>query len=305
MANRVSRYVLLLAVVAAGLLGGCASRTPAPVIERGSAPGKGLAPVTTPAKPGEFHTVKRGETLYSIALEHGQSYRDVAAWNNIDNPNVIRIGQQLRVAPPEGVAVAKPVVGPAAVETRPLAASSPTPPSSDTVKRDPKGGKQPYTEQAVAAAQKAEVAHTQPPAVQARVEPRPEPRPVETAAGGELNWTWPSSGKVIAAYVEGGNKGVDIEGRVGEPVLAAETGKVTYAGSGIRGYGNLLIIQHASGLSSVYAHNSKLLAKEGQQVARGQKIAELGNSDADQAKLHFEIRRQGKPLDPLKLLPQR
>jgi len=84
-----SRYAILLAVLAAGLLGGCASRTPAPVIERGGAPGKGPAPVTTPAKPGEFHTVKRGETLYSIALEHGQSYRDVAAWNNIDNPNVI------------------------------------------------------------------------------------------------------------------------------------------------------------------------------------------------------------------------
>jgi lipoprotein NlpD len=271
------------------------------VIERGSAPGKGPAPVTILAKPGEFHTVKRGETLYSIALEHGQSYRDVAAWNNIDNPNVIRIGQQLRVAPPEGVAVVKPVAGPAAVEMRPLVASSPIPASSDTVKREPKGGKQPYTEQAMAATQKAEVAHTQPPAAQTRT----ESRPVEPAAGGELNWTWPSSGKVIAAYVEGGNKGIDIEGRVGEPVSAAEAGKVTYAGSGIRGYGNLLIIQHASGLSSVYAHNSKLLAKEGQQVARGQKIAELGSSDADQAKLHFEIRRQGKPLDPLKLLPQR
>lgn len=301
MANPVSRYAILLAVLAAGLLGGCASRTPAPVIERGGAPGKGPAPVTIPAKPGEFHTVKRGETLYSIALEHGQSYRDVAAWNNIDNPNVIRIGQQLRVAPPEGVAVVKPVAGPAAVEIRPLVASSPIPTGSDTVKHEPKGGKQPYTEQAMAAAQKAEVAHAQQPAVQARV----EPRPAEPAAGGELNWAWPSGGKVITAYVEGSSKGVDIEGRIGEPVLATEAGKVTYAGSGIRGYGNLLIIQHASGLSSVYAHNSKLLAKEGQQVARGQKIAELGNSDADQAKLHFEIRRQGKPLDPLKLLPQR
>ena len=110
---------------------------------------------------------------------------------------------------------------------------------------------------------------------------------------------------MIAPYVEGSSKGVDIEGRIGEPVLAAEAGKVTYAGSGIRGYGNLLIIQHANSLSSVYAHNSRLLAKEGQQVARGQKIAELGNSDADLAKLHFEIRRQGKPLDPIKLLPPR
>lgn len=297
MANPVSRYAILLAVLAAGLLGGCASRTPAPVIERGGAPGKGQMPAAAPAKPGEFHTVKRGDTLYSIALEHGQSYRDVAAWNNIDNPNVIRVGQQLRIAPPEGVAVAKPVAGPAAVEARPLTAGSL--PSTDTFKREPKGGKQPYTEQAMAAAQKPEESRPS----QAVLPSKVESRQAEPTAGGDLNWAWPSSGKVIAAYVEGGSKGVDIEGRIGESVLAAEAGKVTYAGSGIRGYGNLLIIQHANNLSSVYAHNSKLLAKEGQQVAKGQKIAELGNSDADQAKLHFEIRRQGKPLDPIKLLP--
>lgn len=299
MANPVSRYAILLALPATVLLGACASRTPAPVVERGGAPAKATTPVATPARSGEFHTVKKGDTLYSIALEHGQAYRDVAAWNNIDNPNVIRVGQQLRIAPPEGVAVAKPVAAPAAVETRSLASGGAS--SSDTLKREPKGGKQPYTEQAMAAAQKGEEPQHPQPVVQAKS----EPRPVEPAAGGELNWSWPSGGKVIAGYVDGGNKGVDIEGKIGEPVLAAEAGKVTYAGSGIRGYGNLLIVQHANSLSSVYAHNSKLLAKEGQQVAKGQKIAELGNSDADQAKLHFEIRRQGKPLDPLKLLPSR
>jgi len=298
MANPVFRYAILLAVLAATLLGGCASRTSAPVIERGAAPAKGATSAVQPAKPGEFHTVRKGDTLYSIALEHGQSHRDVAAWNNIDNPNVIRVGQQLRIAPPEGVAVAKPIAGPAAVEIRPLAAGVPS--NTDTLKREPKGGKQPYTEQAVAAVQKPAEAHSQQPVTPPRVEPRPaEP------AGSELNWAWPSGGRVLAPYVEGGSKGVDIEGRIGEPVLAAEAGKVTYAGSGIRGYGNLIIVQHAHGFQSVYAHNSKLLAKESQQVARGQKIAELGNSDADQAKLHFEIRRQGKPLDPLRLLPSR
>jgi len=298
MANLVSRYAILLAVLAAILLGGCASRTSAPVIERGAAPAKGSTSAVQPARPGEFHTVRKGDTLYSIALEHGQSHRDVAAWNNIDNPNVIRVGQQLRIAPPEGVAVAKPIAGPAAVEIRPLAAGVPS--NTDTLKREPKGGKQPYTEQAVAAVQKPADAHSQQPVAPPRVEPRPaEP------AGSELNWAWPSGGRVLAPYVEGGSKGVDIEGRIGEPVLAAEAGKVTYAGSGIRGYGNLIIVQHAHGFQSVYAHNSKLLAKESQQVARGQKIAELGNSDADQAKLHFEIRRQGKPLDPLRLLPSR
>ncbi len=291
------RFSPLLAVIVAGLLAACASKSPAPVVERGGAPGKPTPPAATQAKPGEFHTVKRGETLYSIALEHGQSYRDVAAWNSIDNPNMIRVGQQLRVAPPEGTAVVRPIAGPSQVESRPL---TPSPPSStDTVKREPKGGKQPYTEQAMAAAQKQGEAFL--PTAPAKTEPKPP----EPGNGGELSWAWPSSGKIIAGYVEGGNKGIDIEGRIGDPVQAAEAGKVTYAGSGIRGYGNLLIVQHANSISSVYAHNSKLLAKEGQQVGKGQKIAELGNSDTDQAKLHFEIRHQGKPLDPIKLLPPR
>lgn len=299
MAIPVSRYATLLAMLAAGLLGACASRTPAPVIERGGAPAKSAAQAAAPVKLGEFHVVKKGDTLYSIALEHGQSYQDVAAWNNIDNPNLIRIGQQLRVAPPEGVAVVKPVAGPSAVEARPLAGSSL--PNTDAIKREPKGGKQPFTEQAMAAAQKTEEPHQQTPVILAKT----ESRPAESVAGDDQNWNWPSAGKVVTAYVEGSSKGIDIEGKIGEPVLAAEAGKVTYAGSGIRGYGNLLIVQHANSLSSVYAHNSKLLAKEGQQVKKGQKIAELGNSDADQPKLHFEIRRQGKPLDPLKLLAPR
>lgn len=300
MAKFLSRFAIPLAALAAALLGGCASKTPAPVIERASVPSKATTAAVAPAKSSEYHTVKKGDTLYSIALEHGQFYRDVAAWNNIDNPNVIRIGQQLRIAPPEGVAVAKPITGPASVETRPLAAGGVS--NTDTLKRGPKGGKQPYTEQAMAALQKPpEEPRLQQPVAQAKA----EAKPAEAVAGVEQTWMWPSGGKVISAYVEGSSKGVDIEGRIGDPVIAAEAGKVTYAGSGIRGYGNLLIIQHANSLSSVYAHNSKLLAKEGQQVSKGQKIAEMGDSDADQAKLHFEIRRQGKPLDPLKLLPPR
>lgn len=303
MTNMVRNAILLVAA-ATVWLAGCASKKPAPVIERGGVSGKpamqSATPAAAPAKPGEFHTVKRGETLYSIALEHGQSYRDVAAWNSIDNPNMIRVGQLLRIAPSEGVAVSKPVAVPVLIEMRPLSpASSAGPPGSDSYKREPRGGKQPYTEQAMSAALKPEEPRAQAPVAPAKA----EPRPAESAAGGELSWAWPSGGKVIAAYVEGSSKGIDIEGGIGEPVLAAEAGKVTYAGSGIRGYGNLLIIQHANNLSSVYAHNSKLLAREGQPVAKGQKIAELGSSDTDQAKLHFEIRRQGKPLDPLKFLP--
>lgn len=286
---------ILLAACTAILLGGCASRTPAPVIERGAQPPR----ATSTAGKGEYHTVRKGDTLYSIALEHGQSYQDVAAWNHIDNPNLIRIGQQLRIAPAEGVAVAKPIASPSMVETRPLAATGVS--NTDMLKREPKGGKQPYTEQAMAMAQKPATVDAPQPAVSAG----PESVTATPAAGGGSNWTWPSAGNVMAPYVEGSSKGIDIEGRIGDPVLAAQAGKVTYAGSGIRGYGNLLIIQHADSLSSVYAHNSKLLAKEGQQVAKGQKIAELGDSDTDRPRLHFEIRRQGKPLDPATLLPQR
>lgn len=289
------RHAILLGALAAALLAGCAGRTQAPVIERGAPQDKVSA-----AASGDFYTVKKGDTLYSIALDHGQSHRDVAAWNNIENPNLIAVGQQLRITPPEGIAVAKPVAGPAVVEIRPLGATTASN-INNSHKREPKGGKQPYSEQAVAQAQKGEELRNEPQHIAAV---KPEGKPTEPAAvAPDLGWGWPINGKVIAGFSESGNKGIDIGGKIGDPVMAAEAGKVTYAGSGIRGYGNLLIIQHQNNMASVYAHNSKLLAKEGQMVSRGQRIAEVGNSDADQAKLHFEIRRQGKPLDPLRYLP--
>ncbi len=288
------RWSAILSVLLVALLGGCASKSPAPVVDRALGP---TPPVVTAPLPGaaipapvELYTVKKGDTLYSIALDHGISYRDVVAWNNIENPNVIKIGQQLKVTPPEGAAVSKPVAAPVLVEAHPSGSNT------DTYKREPKGGKQPWAEQAAVKPE----------------EIRKEPVPIAvkgaepaSAGNGEANWTWPSNGKVIANFVEGGNKGIDLGGKTGEPVLAAEAGKVTYANNAIRGYGNLLIIQHPGGMTSVYAHNSKLLAKEGQMVAKGQKVAEIGNTDTDQPKLHFEIRHQGKPLDPLKLLPPR
>jgi lipoprotein NlpD len=120
-----------------------------------------------------------------------------------------------------------------------------------------------------------------------------------------LSWMWPSEGRIVATFDEGKNKGVDIAGRLGQPVTAAGAGKVMYAGSGIRGYGNLVIVKHSNSLLSAYAHNRAIVVKEGQTVSKGEKIAEMGDSDADSVKLHFEIRQQGKPVDPSRFLPSR
>lgn len=304
-------YLLLALVVA-----GCASSGPAPVVER--IPGGEAAPAARPAVAvpvgGEgkaLYTVKRGDTLYSIALEHGQDYRDVAAWNNLDNPNRIQVGRQLRVAPAESespVAVVKPIVTSAPVEAKAVGAVGLTTANSETLKREPRGGKLPWSEQALAGLR-------QPlPAVAAVVErpvekPVEKPAPAEAAVGDDaVDWAWPAAGKTLAGFSDSGaaaNKGIDIAGAAGEPVTAAAAGKVVYVGGGLRGYGNLVIVRHNASYLSAYGHNSKVLVKEGQAVTRGQKIAEIGNSDADQFKLHFEIRRQGKPVDPLKYLPAR
>lgn len=255
--------------------------------------------------------MKKGDTLYSIALDHGQDYRDIATWNSLDNPNRILIGQQLRVVPADtassGVAVAKPIGAGSAIEKRSLDGA---PASTDTLKREPKVGKEPYSDQAWAQSQSQSPAATTPPtqvAVATKPEAKPELKPAEAApaAAGDVSWAWPTGGKVLAGFAEGTNKGVDISGKMGDPVLAAGDGKVVYSGSGLRGYGKLVIIKHDATFLSAYAHNNNILVKEGQSVSRGQKIAEMGNSDTDQVKLHFEIRRQGKPVDPLQYLPKR
>ena len=289
-------------------LAGCASHAPAPVVDLGGPPAAEAKTATAVAevKPG-FYAVKKGDTLYSIALEHGQSYRDMAAWNYIEDPNRIQIGQQLRVIPPEGataVAVAKPVLAPAAVEVRPIGA---VPAGGDSLKREPKGGKQPYSPQALALLQQAE---NPPPVAPVKLAERPADKPAErpidkpvALPGDNVEWIWPASGKVTAGFVEGSNKGVDLAGKTGDPVLAAGAGKVVYVGTGIRGYGKMVIIKHNPAFLSVYAHNSQILVKEEQFVGKGQKIAEVGNTDSDQSKLHFEIRHMNKPVDPLKYLP--
>jgi lipoprotein NlpD len=324
----VLRCLSLLVIV---VLAGCASRAPAPVAEgrsptviEGTAAAAVTAPVAAAGSEG-LYVVKKGETLYRIALDHGLDYRELAAWNNIDSLGKLEVGQQLRLTAPEQAVTVKPIVAPGVVTLgtegpRPLTvAPLPVAANSEVVKHAPRGGTVVYSDQALAQVRALEggavvAAKTDPVKTEAvKAEPAKaadRPAAAEVAADEAVDWTWPSGGKVLTQFVEGGggkesNKGIDISGRAGEPVQAAAAGKVVYAGSGLRGYGNLVIIRHNAAFLSAYAHNSKILVKEGQAVTRGQKVAEVGNSDADQPKLHFEVRYKGKPVDPLKYLPAR
>jgi lipoprotein NlpD len=258
-------------------LGACSfNRTPnrAPVEDRGGSlprPER-LAPGAENAgKPG-YYTVKPGDTLNRIALETGQSPRDIARWSAVGNPNVLEVGQVLRVTPPETVATVRPV----------------TPPSVLTPSATP-----PLAGASAPATSVPPVATTSP------------ETPAAASNDDDVPWLWPSGGNIIASFDEVKNKGLDFAGAAGDPVLAAADGRVVYAGAGLRGYGNLVILKHNNTYLTAYAHNQTLLVKEDQNVRRGQKIAEMGNSDADRVKLHFEVRRQGKPVDPAKYLPGR
>ena len=240
----------------------------------------------------------------------------MAAWNNITSPGSIKEGQVLRVAPPgaapsvPGAVVAQPVGTGSVVESRPLDGAGAVPTASDGVTREPRGGKEPYSEEAYTRLNRAGDSTMKPVVVAAAPKPevkpeaKPEPEPVATGPD-DVGWQWPSSGKVIQPFSEAGNKGIDFAGKSGDPVQAAAAGKVVYVGTGIRGFGQLLIVKHNATFLSAYAHNRKILVAEGQQVTRGQKVAEMGNTDSDMVKLHFEIRKQGKPIDPTEYLPKR
>lgn len=278
------------------LLAGCASKSPAPVEDRSQPLGSsGVAPAAA-----GYHTVKKGETLYSIALEYGQDYREVAAWNNITDPNRITVGQSLRVQPPGGqeATVIAPVVGHGAVEQRSLD-SAPTATDTSQAKMEPRVNKEPYSDPAYARLQGEKTATA---VVSTPQDSTASTSSTEAAVAG-VTWAWPATGKITGKFQQ--TKGVDIAGKAGDPVLASADGKVVYSGSGLRGYGQLVIIKHDATFLSAYAHNQKILVKEGQSVKRGQKIAEMGSSDSDGVKLHFEIRRQGKPVEPLEFLPKR
>lgn len=273
-------------LLAGFVLAGCGSQVnKAPVEDRGTASSAGsissgaaakpLPGAENAGKPG-YYTVRPGDTLIRIGLETGQSWKDIARWSNLDNANLIEVGQVLRVVPPasatasaasdsgSGRAVAPVVVG----------SGSATAPSTTT-------------------------------AATPATTPSKPAASAQTGSDDDMGFIWPASGSLIAGFDEQRNKGYDISGKAGDPVLAAADGRVVYAGAGLRGYGNLIILKHNNTYLTAYAHNQSLLVKEDQSVRKGQKIAEMGSTDADRVKLHFEVRRQGKPVDPSRYLPSR
>jgi len=272
--------------------------TAAPPASAASSPEAAAARPTGAENAGQpgFYTVKVGDTLVRIGLETGQNWRDIARWNSIENPNVLEVGAVLRVTPPAaeaGVATTRPVAPAPRIESRPLDArpATPAPGSSATSASTP--------------APNAPASSSPSPGAAAAATPAPALPPAPREADGEVSWGWPASGPVTTAFDESRSKGLSIAGKAGDPVLAAADGRVVYAGSGLRGYGNLVIVKHNATYLTAYAHNQALLVKEDQVVRRGQKIAEMGASDTDRVQLHFEVRRLGKPVDPARVLPPR
>jgi lipoprotein NlpD len=283
----------LCGLVAMAMLSACAARhDSAPVIDRAPPPGKSArAPASAPPRAAPqaaaeegYYVVKRGDTLYSIALEHGADYRDVAQWNNLDDPTKISVGQQLRVKVlPEragGVQVGT-AKGAGRPEARPLEAPAQQGAGDGSTKTDPKAQRLPYSKENVASA--------------AKEDPK--------ADAAAVQFIWPAKGKVLAGFAEPRSKGIDIDGKLGDPIVAAAAGRVTYIGSGIPGLGKIIVLKHDNGFITVYAHNREIVVKEQQNVNRGQKIAELGSSDSERPKLHFQIRKGSAPVDPMRYLP--
>jgi len=321
---------IFIGMIAATLLAGCASNGKHAPVERASTKPAAKAPVAVKSNDKDWrpkvHTVQKGDTMYAIAFNYGLDYHELAQLNNIQDVNHIQVGQQLNLFP--GVAPLRP---PVAVESRPIqSAASPAPAVVSLVKDQPKVVKYAYSEAALAKAEAVQTESVERPALvvakvenkvkpegktkpEAKADAKPEAKaevvqdsrsdtPVDSGEDA-LEWSMPTQGKLVASFSEADNrKGVDIAGKLGQPIFASAPGKVVYSGSGLRGYGKLLIIKHNKTYLSAYAHNDQLLVKEGETVTRGQKIAEMGNTDTDQVQLHFEVRRLGKPVDPANFL---
>ena len=318
----------------------CSTTPPAPVIDRAPAkPATSPTPATPstvevkPAgKPDDWrpdnYTVKKGDTLISIGLEYGYDYKEIAEANGLVAPYTIRVGQILKLGSLNDKTAAPPAADADGVVITPINQEAPVtistppktalPPSTASTKpgilviSEPKAISEPYSDEAykkivpgvkpVATAPASTVkpvadANAKDVGVDTKTDSKTNP-----PEAGDIDWLWPTKGKVVGNFSESSNKGLDIAGVTGQSIQAAAGGKVIYSGSDLRGYGKLVIIKHNKNYLSVYAHNSQILVKEGQQVSRGQKIAEMGNTDSSTVKLHFEIRHQGKSVDPAKYL---
>lgn len=340
-------------VLFASLINFACSTNPAPVIDRLPSGKASKAPSTSIAQKSgtdwrpATYIVKKGDTLYSIGLEHGYDYKEIAQANNINPPYLIKVGQKLKFSslnePQPSHPEAPTQSDNNGVVTYAIGNDSPqessttsatTAPATIAI-NEPKALREPYSEEAykkplptAKAIPPAQITTNdgakkiipekppleKPPLAKSTVEPKPDLNTPETKiesktetkpktdANSQFSWAWPTKGKVIANFNEAGNKGIDIAGKMGQAIYAAAPGKVIYSGSDLRGYGKLTIIKHNATYLSVYANNSLILVKEGQQVASGQKIAEMGDTDSNTVKLHFEIRQQGKSVDPMKFL---
>ncbi len=303
-----------------------------------SAPRRPVATVDIPAS--GTHIVRKGDTLYNIASRYGLTPRELADMNQLIDPNHINLGQSLKVYRPVGSPRVSDSIGgsrtseahawdsasgnSSGVEVRPLSDGLGGADNSGVTVRPSTAPKVPYSDDAWKNAQKekelarqkaGEVVSKQPYSDEAwkRSQEQKAKNPLTGAddtpsldgvTEENIDFLWPTPGKVIHGFGTV-NKGIDIAGKLGQPIVAAESGKVVYVGSGLRGYGKLIILKHSKQFLTAYAHNRENFVKEGQEVNRGQKIAEMGNTDSDQVKLHFEVRKLGKPVDPIKYLPER
>jgi len=270
-------FTAVILLVLAGCASGPAHRAPIVDLSHESTT-PSTASATVPS--GSTYVVKPGDSLYRIARNNNLDVENLKRWNSINDANQISVGQVIKLSGP---------------------ASAPTPIASTTTAPAPSGHSEPVPLDPPPA-NNAPAPANPPAAVPAA--PAPTPTPPRAADAGVISWGWPAQGAVMQTF-NSNTKGIDIAGSPGDPVVAAADGKVMYSGKGVRGYGNLVIINHENGFITAYAHNRALMTKAGQNVKRGAKIAEIGDTDANEPKLHFEVRRQGTPVDPLQYLPPR